>query len=271
MKKHYLAIIASIAILSTANAQFYGNVSTGRGGQISVFGGISSTTAAPQFRFNTQNADIYWQWEEIEADKGTAFVEPTFLITFSNLRSNSEKFRLGAMFGFGYTKSQWQADFAATTLGIATSRTMWAMSNTFDIQLGLEGSYNVSEPISVDFAIGPAVMFISGCQARTEKYLATTLVPDADANEWHKAEKMGMGSPNVEIGAIGRLGASYHFSETMWTGLSFQYRMPFFSTMTALQDMYSNDGYYKADDNLIYGDIKHKGWSLMLTFGINFE
>ena len=51
MKKHLFVLAAAIAFASMANAQFYGNVATGRGGQMSIYGGIASITAKPQFNY----------------------------------------------------------------------------------------------------------------------------------------------------------------------------------------------------------------------------
>lgn len=276
MKKHLFVLAAAIAMASMANAQFYGNVATGRGGQMTIYGGIASTTAEPQFKYNKTYMDqwnyTYYLMDKVKADKVSASMGPSFLITFSSLNDRSEQFRIGAMFGVGYTKCEWQADFSAATLGAVNDYSLWAKSNLIDIQLGIEGSYRVAEPVSIDFSAGPSILFSTGNQARTERSIGGVLIPDADANEWHEATKSDdFGAPSVDIGAFGRVGGSYHFSDKMWAGLAFQYILPFFNFSTILQDDYSNDGYRIADNNLIYTDIKHSGWSLMLTFGINFE
>lgn len=276
MNKHFLAILAAIALISTANAQFYGNVSTGRGGQMSFFGGVAFNTAAPLFRYNTTTVDswgyTYSQWTDVEADKVAPLMGPSFLISMSSLRDYNEKFRMGAMLGIGFTQCQWQADFSAVALHSAYSYTLWSKSNLIDALLGIEGSYRVAEPVSIDFAVAPAFTFVTGNKARTEKRLGANLVPDAEANEWHKAENMHSFSPNIDFGAIARLGASYHFGDNMWAGLSFQYRMTLFNLITATEmSGFSEDGYRRADNDLIYCDVKHNGWSLMLTFGIDFD
>lgn len=276
MKKHLFVLAAAIAFASMANAQFYGNVATGRGGQMSIYGGIASITAKPQFKFNTLTTGrwsyTYYVMEKVKADKLSASMGPSFLITFSSLNDYSEQFKIGAMLGVGYAKSEWQADFSAATLGALNDFSLWAKSNLIDIQLGIEGSYRVAEPVSIDFAVGPSILFSTGNQARTERYAGGVLIPDADANEWHEATKSDdFGAPSIDIGAFGRVGGCYHFSEKMWAGLAFQYILPFFNFSTVLQDDYSNDGYRIADNNFIFSDIKHSGWSLMLTFGVNFE
>lgn len=57
----------------------------------------------------------------------------------------------------------------------------------------------------------------------------------------------------------------------MWAGLTFLYRYPFFNFPDISSDEYTKNGFRQADNYILYSDIKHKGWALMFTFGINFE
>ncbi|MBP5189465.1 MAG: hypothetical protein J6031_00935 [Bacteroidales bacterium] len=273
--KKILTFVAAIAITSMVSAQFYGNVATGRGGQISIYGGIASTSASPQIKYNTPYTD-YWGityvWADINADKVTPILSPAFLLTLQSLKDQSEKFKIGGGLGVGFTQCQWQAQLSAATSGIPNDYTLWSKSNLIDVQMGIEGSYLLSEQFSIDFAIGPDILFAAGNQVRSEKSVAGTLIPDDNANNWKKAEKCeSISAPSIDVGAYARIGANYHFTETMWAGLTFQYHMPFFNFATLVQDEYSKDAFLIADDNLIYTDIKHHGWALMLTLGINFE
>lgn len=275
MKKTILTLIAVIAFIPMANAQFYGVSTTGRGGQINLYGGVASTSASPLFMAATVYSDSWGQtwtdWTEVECDKITPSVGASFLITASTLRDNSERFRSGIFLGVGYTMSQWKADFSSLISGLDYS--LWAKASLLDIQAGYEGSVKPNETISIDFDIAPYIMFQLSPRTRTERSMGGTLVANGDNAEWHEGEKFDdfASAPSIDLGAIARVSANYHFTETMWAGLAFQYRIPFANFADIVSSDYSHDGFRYADDYLMYSDIKHRGWSLMLSFGINFD
>lgn len=272
--KSIFVLVAAMAFIPMASAQFYGASTTGRGGQVSIHGGIASTSASPLFSKSTIYSDTWGQswalWEEVKADKVTPSVGASFLLALASHRDVSEQYRSGLFFGVGFTMSQWKADFSNLVSGCDYS--LWAKSNLIDIQLGYDGSFKPSEAVSIDFNIAPYILFPVGSQVRSELSFNGTLVGNGDNAEWHEGEKVeDMSAPSIDLGAIARIGANYHFSETMWVGAAFQYRLPFVNFADVVSDEYTKDGFRQADNYVQYSDIKHKGWSLMLTFGIDFD
>lgn len=273
MRKTVFFALALAMFIPIAEAQFYSGMTSTRGGRINVFGGIhNGLEGDTRFWGGVASTDYYgYTWYDYSEIKPTTLTHNMGMclgFDMSVLNERSENFSIGATAGIFGTKNKMHASFDPTVLRRAYSTDVDIEVNQIDIHIGLAGLvYVVPEKVSIDFSLSPGFLFSFGDQVR---YNNTPAIPtDTENNTWKQSESASdMGFPNIDVMALARIGASYHFTERMWVGALFQYRLPivalgFENEIKDITKIINND--------LRYADRKHKGYAIMLTWGIDLD
>lgn len=272
MKKTLFFALALALALPMVEAQYYSSLTSTRSGRISLFGGFhSDLTGETTFWGSTPVSDGYYIWHEYNE------IEPTTLshdmggcygIDITILNDYNENYMLGATAGIFGTKGKMHASFLPSTTGKSYATDIDVEINRIDVHIGIAGLvYVVPEKVSIDFSLSPGFLFSFGDQAR---YNNTPAIDgDVNNNTWGKTSEVStMSTPNIDVMALARIGASYHFTESMWAGITFQYRLP----IAALGFKDDIDSITRAiNDDIHYVERKHKGYAIMLTWGIDLD
>lgn len=247
MKKIILFSLALAAIATTAQAQFYGTSSANRAGRLSIHIGMDNQLSGAKFYTSASYTPTEVSPSDLKYNSGIMFG-----LDLASQNELTESFKLGAMLGFDFAKSSLTADFTAGKYDIK--------ANVFDFHLGLDGEIVVAEKIGIDFTLAPYFQFQFG-----DKYQSKI---GSVTSDWEEPSKDDMAMPNMDLGVLGRVGCTYHFTEMFGAGVIAQYRMPSFNP---------NDGNDHIKDGLrglgyggYYMQTKRKSWSIMAVLTIDF-
>ena len=256
MKKIVLTLL-SVAFLLTANAQFYNLGSANRSGRMNIYGGMAMVNSTVLIASPFTSGEYIWESNSFEEAENVSFSPGMFLgFSMSALNDKTETFKLGGMFGIDYYTHAWSVDWSGYTFDVK--------SKDVDIAMGVAGEVLFAEKIGISFEVAPYVDILFGQQVKSSTTVASATVSEYD---WHDAKKNGFDLPNMDIGIFGRVGANYHFSETMFAGLLLQYRKPLFN----IGANEPGDVAKGLDYSFEQAEIKRTGLSLMLTFGIDID
>lgn len=270
--KKIILLAAIVFTAHLANAQYY---STGINalGRINVFGGITNDlTGSTTFLLNKPYFDglDYFRYQEVEPKSISHDMGAGAGIDISMLRDQSDIFYIGVTAGFFGSKGKTHAILEGKATGNPYDAEIERDYNQMDIHIGVAGLvYVVPEKVSIDFSLSPGFFFSFGDQV---KY---TLNPapanDVDNGVWHKAEHAeDMAYPSIDIMALARIGVSYHFTEKMWVGALFQYRLPI-AAFGFGDEEYLKDEARIISNDFLYVDRKHRNWAALLTWGIDLD
>lgn len=271
MKKTLFFALALALSLPMLKAQYYGNGGL-RAGRINVFAGLHSgipneTNFWGAYYTTDSWGYTHWDFREIAPSTLSYGMSPSLGVDLSILNDRSETFLIGATAGLFGTKNKINATFDKTLLGRPYDTEVDIETNIIDFHIGIAGMvYVVPEKVSIDFSVSPGFLISFGDQVRYKRTPA--VIGDTDDNTWGKPEKNDSMFPNIDVFALGRIGASYHFTDIMWVGALFQYRQPLFAFGG---EMFADDTICKINGDLKYSDRKHKGWALLLTWGIDLD
>ncbi len=270
--KKTLLLFSILCMVALSHAQYYSNLGTMNMGRIGLYGGISYGGGLLDFTHTLITTDGYgYQWyNETTPQPTTLSYSPSsaFMLTFAYYTEVTDRLKLGGTGGFGYSGNSWQADFNQPSANRVLIETKGSL---YEMQVGFSGEVSIVEKVALDFSVGPYFQLLSGIRTRAEQYSTTgTLVTDAEANEWHKAESASqMDMFNLDIGVYGRVGVNYYITETLWVGVAGQLHGPFFNP--ASTDSFSHDSDKQLDYGYKYSEIKRKNWNILLHFGIDLD
>ncbi|MCR5193364.1 MAG: hypothetical protein K6D59_08675 [Bacteroidales bacterium] len=275
--KKTLILLSVLCTVVFAQAQYYNSMGTMNKGRIGFYGGVSFGGGGLNFTHSIVTTDGYgYQWYNEETVQPTTLsYRPSFsfMLTYAYYTEMTERLKLGGTAGFGYSGTGWQADFNGSNTPSTPSNSVHleTKGSLYEMQVGISGEVSIVDNVALDFSVGPYFQILSGIKTRGELYNTTgTLITDADANEWHKAENASdMGMFNLDVGVYGRVGVNYYFTETLWAGIAGQLHGPFFNPSTF--GGFEHDSDKRLDYGYRYSETKRRNWSIMLHFGIDLD